>query len=676
MCLKNKFSLWLLLCCCYAVGAIGQDCTTIGQNPSTAFPVCGTKTFTQHSVPVCGDKMIPGPVCNTPGNGTHTDKNPFWYKFTCYVAGTLGFSITPLVLSDDYDWQLFDVTGRNPNDVYTDGSLYVAMNWSGDGGITGASAAGTSLDVCGGWGQPLWSSLPVLKLGHQYLLLISHFTDSQSGYELTFGGGTGVITDPTLPEMQRATYVCASMAVGVKLNKKVRCNTLATNGSDFTFSTPGPVIKGATGVGCNNGFDLDSMVLQLDQPLAPGTYTIVAKKGGDNNTVLDACDNAMVTGESVSFTVPPQPAVLLRNIATAGCAPKELKIGLSVPVRCNSIAPNGSDFTISGPAPVTISGAAGICNSSNMADSIILQLAAPIQKGGVYTITLRSGTDNNTLLSECWQRAAPGQLATVLAADTVSADFTYTSENNCKITTFQFVHDGAHSVNSWKWLFDGTDPRTEQRPVKTYFGFGNKQVDLVVSNGVCRDSVSKIITLESKLVAAFEVDPGPYCPLDVTTITNKSYGNNIIAWRWDYGNGMTTTGERPISLQYLPNKKEQQFRIRLIIENDVRCQDTADHYITAVSSCYIDVPTAFSPNSDGNNDFFYPLNAYKAVDLHFAVYNRVGGLIFESNDWRKRWDGTVKGQPADIGTYVWMLQYTEKESGKKVFRKGTVVLLR
>src|SRR5436309_7634918 len=95
-----------------ALGALCQStCTTPGQNPSTAFPVCGTSTFTQSSVPICGGKTVPSPTCNT---YPLTDVNPFWYKFTCFQTGTLGFQITPHTTSEDYDWQLFDVTNHNP----------------------------------------------------------------------------------------------------------------------------------------------------------------------------------------------------------------------------------------------------------------------------------------------------------------------------------------------------------------------------------------------------------------------------------------------------------------------------------------------------------------------------------------------------------------------------------
>src|SRR5690348_8071762 len=93
---------FLILSAC----AMGQSvCTTPGQNPATAFPVCGTGTFSQTSVPLCGGTRVPSPACN---NYPLTDVNPFWYKFTCYQAGTLGFKITPNTNSEDYDWQVFD----------------------------------------------------------------------------------------------------------------------------------------------------------------------------------------------------------------------------------------------------------------------------------------------------------------------------------------------------------------------------------------------------------------------------------------------------------------------------------------------------------------------------------------------------------------------------------------
>ncbi|NLR82126.1 gliding motility-associated C-terminal domain-containing protein [Chitinophaga eiseniae] len=889
-----------LLFCALAVTASGQACTEIGQTPTSAFPVCGTKIFKQDKVPVCGINSIPGPVCNNPDDGNHMDMNPYWYKFTCYTAGTLGFTITPNELSDDYDWQVFDITGRNPNDVFTDINLFVTMNWSGESGVTGASSAGTSLSVCGGRNQPLFSKMANIQVGHEYLLLISHFSgSSQSGYQLAFGGGTAVITDPTIPELKLSGYNCGPYTIGLKLTKKVNCGSIAADGSDFAFTVAGPKITTATGVGCSSGFDTDSILLQLDKPLAPGVYTVVSQIGKDGNTVLDACGNAMRVGDQTTFnvlasppvpmgsikipacgpdqlqlqfsapircasispdgkdfvlsgpsavkitgasgncsadglttvitlqldkhitqegnytvtlttgpdgntienechvptppggtakfniphepfvalgpvtppacgpnaiqlvladpvrcssvagdgsdftitgpsaivitsassscdasgmtkvitlqlkdrilkdgnylvvlkagkdgntllsecwqetpagsqqpfTIAPQPAVVLGAMAPITCSPQSVKVGLSVPVQCNTIAPDGSDFTLTGPGGIQIIKAIGICNSNNLADSIELQLSAPILKAGDYHITLKAGTDGNTLLSECWQPAAINQVSNFRTADTVNASFSYTIQQDCRISTLHLQHDGQHAVNKWAWSFDDGDTYTTQNVVKTYTSLGMKHLQLTVSNGICTDTKSIDTLLRSEVTALFDVSPGPYCPMDLVLPENKSLGK-IQAWTWYYGNGAITTGPQATRMQYFPTQKEQQYLIRLIVKNDANCLDTADHYITVVSSCYIDVPTAFSPNNDGQNDYLYPLNAYKAVDLHFAVYNRVGNLLFETTDWTHKWDGTVKGQPADLGTYVWMLEYTEKESGKRVFRKGTTVLVR
>jgi gliding motility-associated-like protein len=88
------------------------------------------------------------------------------------------------------------------------------------------------------------------------------------------------------------------------------------------------------------------------------------------------------------------------------------------------------------------------------------------------------------------------------------------------------------------------------------------------------------------------------------------------------------------------------------------------------------VPSGFTPNGDGFNDYLYPLNAYKATKLEFRIFNRYGQLVFETKDWTKKWDGTINGRPQDTGTFVWMLQYTDIDSGKEYFLKGTTVLIR
>jgi gliding motility-associated-like protein len=98
--------------------------------------------------------------------------------------------------------------------------------------------------------------------------------------------------------------------------------------------------------------------------------------------------------------------------------------------------------------------------------------------------------------------------------------------------------------------------------------------------------------------------------------------------------------------------------------------------VKAVSSCYIAVPSAFTPNNDGRNDYLYPLNAFKATDLQFRIFNRYGQVVFETTDPAKKWDGTIRGIPQPAGNYVWTLNYTESDTGKRVSEKGNSMLIR
>src|SRR5699024_7877075 len=101
----------------------------------------------QKEVPSCVNGRVPVPGCES-DQVVYQDDSPFWYKFTCFKSGTLSFLIEPDNKSDDYDWELFDITGKDPKEVYTDPSLVVSGNWSGETGNTGATTSVKSTMVC------------------------------------------------------------------------------------------------------------------------------------------------------------------------------------------------------------------------------------------------------------------------------------------------------------------------------------------------------------------------------------------------------------------------------------------------------------------------------------------------------------------------------------------------
>jgi PKD repeat protein len=610
-------------------------CTAPGQNPSTAFPVCGTSTFTQASVPICGGQFMPTPTC---GNNVVADINPFWYKFTCFQSGTLGFQITPHINSEDYDWQLFDVTGRNYSDVYNNVSTVVACNWSGEGGITGASNAGAQLFVCDGLGKPLWSKMPSLIVGHDYLLLVSHFTQTQSGYDLSFGGGTAVITDSTQPRLGSAEASCGGDIIRVKLNKKMKCSSIATDGSDF-FITPGNVpVVNAIGIGCSTGFDSDSIELHLNSFLAPGTYTLNVKSGGDGNTILDYCDKAIPTTDKINFTVFPLLPTPMDSIKPLLCKPQSLKLSFRKPMLCSTVAADGSDFTITGPYPVTISGASGNCsNGTTGSKEITINLSQPLYQNGNFTLTLKNGSDGNTILDECGQQTPAGSSLVFSVKDTVNADFTYQKLYGCSFDTVNFFHPGSNGVNSWKWTLDESKTSTLQNPQVLYAAFNQKNVQLVVSNGFCTDTSSQIVSLDNFLKADF-TGFEDNCPNEATAFTSAAIGK-VVLHHWDFGDGGSSPLPSPTHI-YAGPLRTTPFIVSYTVTDSLGCQSTAQKTIRIYSSCLLAVPSAFTPNNDGLNDYLYPLNAVKAEKLDFRVYNRWGQLIFQPTIGRR--DGMAR----------------------------------
>jgi gliding motility-associated-like protein len=94
------------------------------------------------------------------------------------------------------------------------------------------------------------------------------------------------------------------------------------------------------------------------------------------------------------------------------------------------------------------------------------------------------------------------------------------------------------------------------------------------------------------------------------------------------------------------------------------------------------LPTAFSPNGNGINEYFYPIaRGYKTIKK-FVIFNRRGNKVFERQNFVPNirsmgWDGRINNADnvADSETFAWYIE-AECEQGQLVTNKGTVVLIR
>jgi gliding motility-associated-like protein len=122
-----------------------------------------------------------------------------------------------------------------------------------------------------------------------------------------------------------------------------------------------------------------------------------------------------------------------------------------------------------------------------------------------------------------------------------------------------------------------------------------------------------------------------------------------------------------------PDKKPTKFRILAINAENDSIMSTSN-VITLFQPFSVEFPTAFSPNGDGLNDSFGAV-AKGVIEYRMVVYNRFGDMVFTTSDISKKWDGTINGEAAPSGAYVYQV-YAKGNEGQGVDRSGKVMLIK
>ncbi len=104
------------------------------------------------------------------------------------------------------------------------------------------------------------------------------------------------------------------------------------------------------------------------------------------------------------------------------------------------------------------------------------------------------------------------------------------------------------------------------------------------------------------------------------------------------------------------------------------CIDTARVVVRVSNEFLITVPSGFTPNGDGFNDFLRPLSN-EPITFTLMVFNRWGEKVFESSGL-PGWDGIYKREPQPLGTYVYVIEYTRLVNRERGYLTGNITLLR
>lgn len=194
----------------------------------------------------------------------------------------------------------------------------------------------------------------------------------------------------------------------------------------------------------------------------------------------------------------------------------------------------------------------------------------------------------------------------------------------------------------------------------------------VTGAGGCKalktDTVSVTILPQAKVFAGRDTSIAVNQPLQLNAIDVNNSG--FLNYTWSPPIGLNNPIiKNPVAIL------DKSIKYRVIARTAAGCEATDDIDIKVFLKADLYVPTAFTPNGDGLNDFAVVIPVGMKELKYFSIYNRWGELVFTTTDHSIGWNGIYKGKPQDSNAFVWIamaIDYT----GNVVRRKGTVTLIR
>ncbi len=209
-------------------------------------------------------------------------------------------------------------------------------------------------------------------------------------------------------------------------------------------------------------------------------------------------------------------------------------------------------------------------------------------------------------------------------------------------------------------------------PISIGNAYGTYDLDSI-SDAYCSNIMTGAQTISVSDAPQIPEVSGPveYCKNAFAVALSVTNPNGVINWYLD----STLTNFIGSNVELLPSTQQTQtYYVNQTVDN---CQGPAASVLVIINNCDLIIPSAFTPNSDGDNDFWnitqldeqYPENVVK-------IFNRWGEPIYESLPGKysnNPWDGKYKGAVMPVATYFYVIQRTKDDSTEPL--SGTVTLI-
>lgn len=281
-----------------------------------------------------------------------------------------------------------------------------------------------------------------------------------------------------------------------------------------------------------------------------------------------------------------------------------------------------------------------------------------LNREGTYYDTLKTvnGCDSSFILDLV---VLPAPEVEIVSKDTICKDG----------SAVLLTANGYNGAERYTWHSENGTVIGSGQDVSVYITGREKHFSVIATAGNdCSDTAGKTIYVSdfqiSLNVSSAEVDGG-------TSVTLLSEGNDAYAVAAWYP--LELFGDQEAVSQVINADTTRRYIV--VARSGVGCIDSASVLVSVRPRIFI--PSAFTPNGDGLNDYFHPVIKGGGTVNAFYIYNRWGEVVFKAtgSDAVKGWDGTYEGGPAEIGTYFYTIDIGTL-AGDKMPGKGEVTLIR
>ncbi len=219
----------------------------------------------------------------------------------------------------------------------------------------------------------------------------------------------------------------------------------------------------------------------------------------------------------------------------------------------------------------------------------------------------------------------------------------------------------------WNYPDGGTSPiRDHNRYNVAMSASGTYTVTYTLND--CSTSATADITI-SPYAILINVTPDQHIKLGQSIYLNADGATN---YRWIPSNGTLNNQNinNPVAKPY------GTITYTVIGTNEEGCPDSADVTLFVDDDVNPFIPSAFTPNGDGQNDIFRISNTYGLKLVEFSIYNRWGERVY-FNTYKKDegWDGIYKGVKQDLGVYFYYIILAHPDGTNRIY-KGDLTLIR